>query len=208
MTTYFTSDWHIGHANIIKLCDRPFNDVNHMNESIISNYQSIVQPDDTVYFIGDIAWNYQNLPGLLQRLPGHKKLVIGNHDKPFKQVWKLNTDPKDYYKFYLDAGFESLDTRLDITIANQLVHLSHFPYRVDNPEPEYDDRYRAMRPVDDRRFLIHGHQHNKAPFYNGKRQFNVSVEVCNYQPVPISTIANVISNFNTTTIHTSGHTDS
>lgn len=193
---YFTSDWHIGHTNIIRLCERPFNDVHHMNETIISNYQSVVTDDDVVYFIGDIAWNYQNLPGILQRLPGHKKLIAGNHDKCFKEVYGLSTYRK-YTDFYLQSGFYSVSAHDHMTIANQLVAINHFPYRVDNPEPEYDDRYRDMRLVDNGKFLIHGHQHDKAPFYNGNRQFNVSVEVTNYQPVSISTIEDIISNHRT-----------
>lgn len=33
--TFFTSDTHFGHANIINLCKRPFKDVNHMNEVLV-----------------------------------------------------------------------------------------------------------------------------------------------------------------------------
>ena len=34
---FFTSDTHFNHANIIRFCNRPFKDVSHMNEAIISN---------------------------------------------------------------------------------------------------------------------------------------------------------------------------
>lgn len=33
---YFTADAHFGHANIIKMCERPFPDVETMNESMIA----------------------------------------------------------------------------------------------------------------------------------------------------------------------------
>ena len=32
---FFTSDTHFGHANIIRFCNRPYRDVNHMNQELI-----------------------------------------------------------------------------------------------------------------------------------------------------------------------------
>ena len=34
---YFTSDLHFGHANIIRLCNRPFADADEMDEALIAN---------------------------------------------------------------------------------------------------------------------------------------------------------------------------
>lgn len=39
--TFFTSDTHFGHANIINLCNRPFKDVNHMNDMLVENWNSV-----------------------------------------------------------------------------------------------------------------------------------------------------------------------
>lgn len=35
--TFFTSDTHFGHANIINLCKRPFKDINHMNDMLVES---------------------------------------------------------------------------------------------------------------------------------------------------------------------------
>lgn len=45
--TFFTSDTHFNHANIIRFCNRPFNDVEQMNETLIANWNRVVQPEDT-----------------------------------------------------------------------------------------------------------------------------------------------------------------
>jgi calcineurin-like phosphoesterase family protein len=40
--TFFTGCTHFGHANIIKLCNRPFHDVEEMNERLITNWNHVV----------------------------------------------------------------------------------------------------------------------------------------------------------------------
>jgi len=53
--TFFTSDTHFNHANIIKFCDRPFKDVELMNETLIANWNRVVGLDDTVFHLGDFC---------------------------------------------------------------------------------------------------------------------------------------------------------
>ena len=53
--TYFTSDLHFGHSNIIKLCNRPFADVESMDAALIENWNKKVKKNDTVYVLGDIV---------------------------------------------------------------------------------------------------------------------------------------------------------
>lgn len=51
--TFFTSDTHFNHANIIHFCNRPFKDVEQMNETIIANWNNVISQDDTVFHLGD-----------------------------------------------------------------------------------------------------------------------------------------------------------
>ena len=53
MNTRFTSDYHFKHANIIKYCHRPFQNVEEMNETIITNHNARVLEDDMVFDLGD-----------------------------------------------------------------------------------------------------------------------------------------------------------
>ena len=50
---YFTSDLHLGHANIIRHCNRPFSSVVEMDETLIKNWNMRVHPDDTGYVLNE-----------------------------------------------------------------------------------------------------------------------------------------------------------
>ena len=92
MKDWLTSDTHYGHANIIKYCNRPFKDVEEMNEAQIKNHNARVKPDDVVYFLGDFCFR-NSLGGkagegavdkyltYLNRLNGRYVFIRGNHDK-------------------------------------------------------------------------------------------------------------------------------
>jgi len=56
---YFTSDLHLGHRGIITMRDRPFADVSEMNRTLITNFNSAVHRDDTVYILGNLAHHMQ-----------------------------------------------------------------------------------------------------------------------------------------------------
>lgn len=85
---FFASDHHFGHANILtfKRADgtplREFADVEAMNEHIIECHNSVVRPNDKVYFLGDVVISHKNSAlAILARLNGEKVLVKGNHDQ-------------------------------------------------------------------------------------------------------------------------------
>lgn len=43
---FLTSDTHFNHTNILRYCNRPFKTVGQMNETIITNWNNVVGPDD------------------------------------------------------------------------------------------------------------------------------------------------------------------
>ena len=93
---YFIADLHFGHKNIIAYENRPFSSVEEMDEALVTRWNEVVQPEDTVYLLGDVSfYGKEQTRRLVELLQGHKRLVMGNHD----------THPTRWYR---DCGFEEV----------------------------------------------------------------------------------------------------
>jgi len=117
MTTYFISDTHFGHANIIRFCKRPFADVSAMDEALIRNWNDTVGQDDDVWHLGDFS-SYRDgrLAAVFWRLNGRKHLVIGNHDEENEAVLDLPWEEPP-----IQQGMLSVEGRR--------VFVNHYPLR-------------------------------------------------------------------------------
>lgn len=95
MKRYLIADTHFGHRNVIDYAGRPFEDVNHMNEILIQNWNEVVQQEDLVYMLGDftLSRRIDIITSLCGRLNGRKALIMGNHD---------TRKPRDY----IACGFD------------------------------------------------------------------------------------------------------
>lgn len=116
MADFFTSDQHFGHTNILKYCNRPFKNVDEMNEAIITYHNEIVKPNDNVYHMGDFA--FRNHANFVRRLNGKHHLIKGNHEG---QDWR-------------NAGFvwvkEVATVRVNLPNGKpQDVFMSHYAHR-------------------------------------------------------------------------------
>lgn len=196
---YFTSDTHFGHANIIKYCERPFKDTDHMDETIIANWNRTVSPDDTVFHLGDVALgNIDKSLACVSRLNGYKICVLGNHDRPFMRAYKA--DELEWWARYREvfqqvwhwnsptSGFEQ-----GVNLNGQEFRLSHFPYTGDHTP---SDRHSEHRPGDDGITpLIHGHTHSTdilAHSSKGTPQIHVGQDAWNFTPVHEDVIMNLL----------------
>ena len=76
---FFTADLHLGHSNIIKYCNQPFQTVEEMNEKLIQNWNDTVSDKDDIYVVGDFAFmGIKHMEEFLKRLKGRKYLLRGN----------------------------------------------------------------------------------------------------------------------------------
>jgi len=89
---YFTSDEHYGHSNIIKYCDRPFKNVEEMNNEIIKRHNEVVKDNDIVIHGGDFTLaDAEVAKKYIKRLKGNHIFLMGSHDKWLKDrkyIWK------------------------------------------------------------------------------------------------------------------------
>lgn len=112
---FFTSDLHLGHENIIRFCDRPFANANAMNEALVERWNAVVNDNDIVFVLGDVAFGGAQLyDRYLPQLRGRKFLVYGNHD--FKNM-------RDRYTRY----FEQVALKMFISVDGQPIILNHEP---------------------------------------------------------------------------------
>jgi calcineurin-like phosphoesterase family protein len=107
MTYWFISDEHYGHEKIIKYCNRPFSSIEEMDETLISNHNSVVKEKDITIHAGDFTL-WKNVEGIykkyINRLNGTHIFLKGSHDywiswKGSQQIWERNifVDRKKYY---------------------------------------------------------------------------------------------------------------
>ena len=180
MINAFYSDPHFGHKNIINLSARPFANIEHMHQELITRYNQVIAPHDVVMWLGDCAFcKPTKLKNILDGLNGKKILVRGNHDKSHAVMSAL--------------GFDVVMDECFMTIAGRSCRLKHFPY-LDSEPPgiKRDDRYANKRPPRIAgEILIHGHTHSKRRMF--KNSIHVGVDAWDFRPVLFSEIEKIIN---------------
>lgn len=152
-----------------------------MNVSLVSNYNSVVSNEDTVYILGDLmlGQDYQKGLELIKSLNGQKVIVAGNHD---------TNKRRDLYENEL--GLKVFDATT-FSYNGYHFYLSHYPTICSNND---DDK-----PLKARIINLCGHSHTKDPFIELKERgissYHVEIEAQNNYPVSIDTIIENIKTF-------------
>ncbi len=161
---WFSADWHIGHTNIIKYCDRPFSTVQEMNTTILNNFTRVVQPGDTFYFLGDIGFGKQNILMALETIKTSGvalHFLEGNHDIKYRNLIKPYCTS---YTFISDF--------VTMSVGTNIYYLSHIKY---TPNVTYSY------------ISLHGHSHGiqlEAKF-GSRLVMDVGVDGINFYPIDI-----------------------
>ena len=164
---YVTSDLHLGHANIIKYCQRPFKSVGHMNEELVLRWNATVRPGDVVYHLGDLCMG--KWAGWVARLNGRKVWVQGNHDK--RRQYKECATVEEF---------------MMVTCGGKRVLMYHYPLWKESEymsAPQHINEQLALCDV-----LLYGHTHDKPEPDRPGWARRVCVEDWDYRPIALETL--------------------
>ncbi|MCC4300258.1 metallophosphoesterase [Aurantimonas coralicida] len=159
---FFTADTHFGHRGIIAMCDRPFYDVEDMDEGLIRRWNDRVRKSDIVYHLGDFTMGATAGRGreIFDRLNGRKHLIIGNHDREKVRTLPWASPPRD--RLMLRHPEEKMPVVLDHYALRTWPSLHHGAIH------------------------LYGHSHGSLPGIG--RSVDVGVDVWNYTPVTLNEI--------------------
>ena len=148
---YFMSDLHIGHENVLKLDNRPFNEVNEMNQYILNELKNKLTPEDILIDLGDTFWRHseKDCCNFIDEIPANTIIhIMGNHDKYplyYHQYSKLRQ------KFFMVADILDIVVKKDKKLYQ--LALSHYPLL------EWNGQYNGA-------LMIHGHTHGHMDKFN------------------------------------------
>jgi len=154
--TFFISDTHFYHKNIIEYCNRPFKNVEEMNQTLIDNWNKVIKPEYLIFVLGDFALTGKDkTTEILSQLNGEKFLIMGNHDR------------RKSTKYWKEVGFNEV-SKYPICL-DDFYWLSHEP----------------MIMCDKSHYInLHGHIHNNK--LDSLNHYNVSVENNNNKPTDLN----------------------
>jgi len=161
MTHWFTADPHFNHRRIIELCNRPFADEYHMNDTLIKNINHKVGTRDTLYILGDFGWGEaSNLKALRDLIRCDNIIFIwGNHDKALRSNMRIT-----------NSMFKSTHEMLETNINGQDIVMFH------NPILEWNKYWYGA-------WHLCGHVHGNRRHPPGELACDVGVDCHNYEPV-------------------------
>lgn len=167
MSIWFTSDTHFRHQRILSLgAGRPFDSIDEHDETLIANWNQVVQPGDHVYHLGDFGLGRRDeLMTIAKRLAGQKFLLTGNHDR------KVPAGLRDLFgwvKPYYELRLYGWDKNLKIVLC-------HYPIE------SWNGRFHGA-------LHCHGHvhEHSFRDELRGVRgRYNVGVDCHKFQLVSL-----------------------
>lgn len=164
---WFTADHHFGHKGIIKYSNRPFANVDEMNESLIDRWNAVVKKGDRVYYLGDLSFLPRPITDVIvNRLNGQIYFIKGNHDKMSNDFYTTN--------------FVTVDDLKEIYVGAQKIVLCHYAMLVWN-----GSHHGA--------WMLHGHSHGSLHVDRTAKRMDVGVDaVPGYRPIEFAEVRKIL----------------
>lgn len=197
--TFFTSDTHFGHANIIRYSKRPFllpGDVvtingkeewanksikksraDEMDALLYSNWNTTIGPNDTVYHLGDLCFgDTKSVLNCLSKLNGRINFIYGNHDSALRVVGY------DLIHFYADLKnrIRFLGDYQEVVVEGQEITLAHYAMHVWNRSHHGS-------------WNLYGHSHGSLPDDPHAKAFDVGVDCHNFKPLSFQEVKTIMA---------------
>ncbi len=153
---WFTADFHFGHNNIIRYCNRPFRNVEEMDQTILERLNASVKASDTLYFLGDFCIGSKARVLVHRKQIRCRKIVAlsGNHDKEARK---------------LTEEFSWLNNLAEISVNGQPIVLCHYAMRVWNRSHHGS-------------WHLYGHSHGRLPELPTSLSMDVGVDTHDFRP--------------------------
>jgi calcineurin-like phosphoesterase family protein len=173
---FFISDLHLGHKNIIKYDNRPFESLDQMSQTIETNWNKTVSADAIVFFLGDLSLG-KGIE-LIKRLNGKKYAIMGNHDS-FKSLQATQAFERIY-----DYGTEIKVVDKDAQQGYSHIIMAHYPILVWNRHHHGS-------------WHLHGHCHGtlmtNRPEYYKRKVIDVGCNVIDYTPISYQEVKKIMN---------------
>lgn len=140
MNTWFSSDFHYNHKNIVRGTSewedvnsqrtRNFQTLEEHNEILIKNINNSVKKDDTLYFLGDWSfggidaiWNFRK-----QLNCQNIHLIYGNHDHHIEKNsnYIIPENDIDYYETLFNERMANTESCRTINLQSLFKSVSHY----------------------------------------------------------------------------------
>ena len=185
MTIWFTSDNHFGHANIIMFANRPFGSVGRMDTVMVENWNTVVQPPDIVYHLGDFCLGDDSVARRYFAMLNGTVKILGNpwhHDRRW-----INRDM--YTGLHAENKVEILPPMVVLEFPEygdgthpQVLVLCHYPIG------EWDRKHYGA-------WHLHGHSHGRYVHKAGDLAFDIGVDSNQFYPIALDGVARQMNDY-------------
>ena len=153
---WFTADFHLGHQNIIRYCNRPFATVSETDDQILVRMNACATEADTLFFPGDFCRGTGKEALAYRRRIRSKNIffIEGNHDAGAK---KIGTE------------FGWWKQLAEVKVGDQLIVLCQYAMRV------WHHSFRGS-------WHLYGHSHGRLPDDPAALSMDVGVDTHDFRP--------------------------
>ena len=166
---FVTGNMQFGRSSIISKMKRPFSSLEEMHNELISKWNSIVGPNDTVYHCGNFAWDPETAEIVLKKLNGRIYLVPGENDHAILDLTANRSMPKNSVV---------INRIVELDEAKSI--LSYWPLAA---WPKQGKNY----------YNVHGYPSKKHLSNHKTKSLNVACDFWGYKPIELETVKELVN---------------